>query len=120
MKEHKIIVSPAYHSDFYKCQGAEERIQPLLDEGWEIEKLTCTGKSQGDTTVVACLVREISKVPRCEGCGNTEGVTSNVYGKKFCKDCMEKYQKVMKILANGEYDKLKIDTPYQFHIKEDE
>ena len=47
MKEQKIIVTPAYHSDFYKCQGAEEKIQPLLNEGWEIVKLTCTGKSQG-------------------------------------------------------------------------
>lgn len=58
MKEQKIIVTPAFHSDFYKCQGAEEKIQPLLDNGWEIEKLTCTGKSQGDTTVVAYLSRE--------------------------------------------------------------
>lgn len=120
MKEHKIIVTPAYHSDFYKCQGAEERIQPLLDEGWEIEKLTCTGKSQGDTTVVACLAREILERSRCESCGITDNVRSNIYGKKLCKECMEKDQKLMKILANGEYDKLNIDASNKFHLKEDE
>ena len=109
MKEQKIIVTPAFHSDFYKCQGAEEKIQPLLDEGWEIVKLTCTGKSQGDTTVVACLA-----------CGTTEGVRSNVYGKKLCEDCMENYHKMMKILANGEYDKLNTNTSNKFHLKDEQ
>lgn len=119
MKEQKIIVTPAYHSDFYKCQGAEEKIQPLLDEGWEIVKLTCTGKSQGDTTVVACLSREIPERSRCENCGATEGIRSTVYGKKLCKDCMENYQKNMKLLANGEYDKL-INASNKFHLKDEQ
>lgn len=118
MKEQKIIVTPAFHSDFYKCQGAEEKIQPLLDEGWEIVKLTCTGKSQGDTTVVAYLARETPGRSRCENCGTTEGISSTVYGKKLCKDCMENYKKMMKILANGEYDKLDTDTSNKFHLKD--
>lgn len=119
MKEHKIIVTPAFHSDFYKCQGAEEKIQPLLDEGWEIEKLTCTGKSQGDTTVVAYLTHEIPEISRCERCGTTDGVKRNVYGKKLCKECMEEQQRIMKILANGEYDKLKSVTSSEFHLKDE-
>ena len=118
MKEQKIIVTPAFHSDFYKCQGAEEKIQPLLDEGWEIVKLTCTGKSQGDTTVVAYLSREISKGSRCESCGTTEGVRCNAYGKKLCEDCMENYHKMMKILANAEYDKLNSVMSNDFDLKD--
>ena len=58
MKEHKIIVSAAFKSACYGCIGAEERIQPFLDDGWEIEKLECTGKAHYDTTVVAYLSRE--------------------------------------------------------------
>lgn len=120
MKEQKIIVTPAFHSDFYKCQGAEEKIQPLLDEGWEIVKLTCTGKSQGDTTVVACLSREIPERSRCESCGITEGVRSNVYGKLLCKKCMEKQQMLMKLLANAEYDKLKSVMSNDFDLKDEQ
>lgn len=110
MKEHKIIVSAAFKSTCYGCIGAEERIQPFLDDGWEIEKLECTGKAHYDTTVVAYLTREIPGKSRCENCGATEGISSTVYGKKLCKDCMENYQKRMKLLANGEYDKLFNET----------
>jgi hypothetical protein len=110
MKEHKIIVSAAFKSECYGCIGAEEKIQPFLDNGWEIEKLECTGKAHYDATVVAYLTREIPERSRCENCGSTEGIRSTVYGKKLCKDCMEDYKKNMKLLANGEYDKLFNET----------
>lgn len=120
MKEHKIIVSAAFKSACYGCIGAEERIQPFLDDGWEIEKLECTGKAHYDTTVVAYLSREISKSLRCESCGTTEGVRCNVYGKKLCKDCMENYQKMIKILSNAEYDKLNSVMSVNFDLKDEQ
>lgn len=58
MREHKIIVAPAFQRALCKRIGAEARIQSLIDEGWEVEKLKCTGKDEDNAVVVAYLSRE--------------------------------------------------------------
>ena len=59
MKEHKIIVEKAFPRALSSWDCAENRIQSLIDDGWEVEKLKCaTMHSDEGACVVAYLSRE--------------------------------------------------------------
>lgn len=59
MKEHKIIVEKAFPRALSSRDCAEYRIQSLIDDGWEVEKLECTTlHSDEGACVVAYFSRE--------------------------------------------------------------
>ena len=59
MRKHKIIVEKAFPRALSKRLSAEERIQTLIDDGWEVEKLECTTMNSDEgAVVVAYLSRE--------------------------------------------------------------
>lgn len=61
MTQRKFIISHAFGYDYggkNKDCGAQDKIQPLLDDGWKIVEMKLTGKTPGDSTVAVYLERE--------------------------------------------------------------
>ena len=74
MKERKFIISHAFGYDYggkNKDCGAQDKIQPLLDDGWKIVEMKLTGKTPGDSTVAVYLERETDddETKTCGCCG---------------------------------------------------
>ena len=61
MIERKFIVSHAFGYDYggkNKDCGAQDKVQPLLDDGWKIVDMKLSGRTPGDSTVLVYLERE--------------------------------------------------------------
>lgn len=67
MTERKFIISRAFAYDYggdNKGCGAQDIIQPLLDDGWKIVELKLTGRTPCDSAVAVYLERDVKNTYR--------------------------------------------------------
>ena len=72
MTQRKFIISHAFGYDYggkNKDCGAQDKIQPLLDDGWRIVEMKLTGKTPGDSTVAVYLERDTEEYEETKTCG---------------------------------------------------
>lgn len=76
MTERKFIVSHAFGYDYggkNKDCGAQDKIQPLLDDGWKIVEMKLTGRTPGDSTVAVYLERDTEDNDETKTCKTRGG-----------------------------------------------